>query len=117
MKKLILSAAVLSAFSFASCKKDHTCTCTTTSTSTTTVVDDYETSATETATTTDSNTGTDVYVITKAKKGDAKKACIDENSTSTNVSDPYDGYYWTKDEYYTETTTTVSDNKTACSLN
>ena len=27
MKKLVLSIAVVSAFSFASCKKDHTCTC------------------------------------------------------------------------------------------
>lgn len=30
MKKVILSAAVLSAFSFASCEKERTCTCTST---------------------------------------------------------------------------------------
>jgi hypothetical protein len=29
MKKVFLFAAVISAFSFASCKKDYTCTCTT----------------------------------------------------------------------------------------
>jgi hypothetical protein len=28
MKKVVLFVAVISAFSFASCKKDHTCTCT-----------------------------------------------------------------------------------------
>ena len=33
MKKIFLFAAVLSAFTFASCKKDRTCTCTSTTTS------------------------------------------------------------------------------------
>lgn len=31
MKKIVLFVAVFAAFSFASCKKDHTCTCTTVS--------------------------------------------------------------------------------------
>ena len=63
MKKLLLSVAVISAFSFASCKKDHTCTCTTTSTFP------------------GSTTDTDVYTIVDSKKGDAKKMCIDNTRT------------------------------------
>jgi hypothetical protein len=76
MKKVLLFVAVIAAFSFASCKKDHTCTCTTTSTQP------------------GSTSYTSVKTYTKAKKGDAKKACA--SYTQPNGS-------------YTETTT--------CSLN
>ncbi|MCE9540251.1 MAG: hypothetical protein K8R85_13695 [Bacteroidetes bacterium] len=65
MKKLFICVAVVSAFSFASCKKDHTCTCTTTST------------------VPGSTANTDVYTIIDSKKGDAKKRCIDNTSTFT----------------------------------
>lgn len=58
MKKNFLFIAVIAAFSFASCKKDHTCTCTWTST------DPSSTASTQ------------VFTIVDAKKGDAKKACI-----------------------------------------
>ena len=63
MKKLLLSVAVISAFSFASCKKDHTCTCTTTHSD-------------------GSPTDTDVRTVIDAKKGDAKKRCIDQTHVS-----------------------------------
>ncbi|MCE9540252.1 MAG: hypothetical protein K8R85_13700 [Bacteroidetes bacterium] len=57
MKKILLFGAVVSAFSFASCKKDRTCTCVRTSTEPGYV----------------STTGITTY--TKAKKGDARVAC------------------------------------------
>ena len=57
MKKLLLCVAVVSAFSFASCKKDRTCTCVWTSTEPGYV------------------STTDVQTFTKAKKGDARAAC------------------------------------------
>ncbi len=64
MKKLLLFIAVITAFSFASCKKDRTCTCTESHSD-------------------GSATATYVVTITKALKSDAKKACI--NSTSTEA--------------------------------
>lgn len=67
MKKAVLFIAVVSAFSFTSCKKDHTCTCTSTST------DPGSTATTTTIT------------IVDAKKGDAKKRCI----SSTRVNGSY----------------------------
>jgi hypothetical protein len=72
MKKIILFVAVVSAISFTSCKKDHTCTCTTTSTAA------------------GSTAQTQVYTIIDAKKGDAKKMCIDRsevNGTATETTD------------------------------
>lgn len=63
MKKLLLCVAVVSAFSFASCKKDHTCTCTTTHTDGT-------------------PSSTMVYTVIDSKKADAKKMCIDRTETS-----------------------------------
>lgn len=67
MKKLLLLVAVFTAFSFASCKKDHTCTCT----------ESYS----------DGSPGsTMVYTITNAKKGDAKKACISSTSVDGSVT-------------------------------
>ena len=57
MKKVLLFVAVVSAFSFASCKKDHTCTCIYTSTEPGFV------------------STTDITTYTKAKKGDARAAC------------------------------------------
>jgi hypothetical protein len=86
MKKVILFAAVLSAFSFASCKKDRSCTCS--STSTTTTVTDWDNSTTsDTDTDTDSDAG--VIVYNDAKKKDAKKACIDSNSEDVYTYDTY----------------------------
>jgi len=64
MKKVFLFVAVVSAFSFASCKKDRTCTCTTTSASGT---------VTETKTT-----------MYKVKKGDATENCIGSQTVSTS---------------------------------
>ena len=63
MKKIFLFVAVISAFSFASCKKDRTCTCTTTSTAAGSVAT------------------TGVITITIAKKSDAKKMCIKSTNT------------------------------------
>ncbi len=54
MKKVFLFAAVITAFSFASCKKDYTCTCTTTAASgvpgvtTSTTIHDTKSKATTT---------------------------------------------------------------------
>jgi hypothetical protein len=62
MKKILLFAAVISAFSFASCKKDHTCTCVTTG--------NYP----------GATSSTDVTTYTKSKKADARANCL---STST----------------------------------
>ena len=58
MKKLTILSVAFLAISFASCKKDHTCTCTSSST-----VPGSTSSTTE-------------YTIVKAKKGDAKRACV-----------------------------------------
>lgn len=57
MKKLLLIVAVITAFSFVSCKKDRTCTCTTTSTAT------------------GSTTATTVNDYPKSKKNSAKREC------------------------------------------
>jgi hypothetical protein len=127
MKKVILFAAVVSAFSFASCKKDHTCTCTDTNTSTTswTTVKNYDNSAIADVTTSGSSTdsNSDAYVVTinDAKKKDAKKACIDSNSENTDIqSDDYDSYDYINGNFedYTSTTTTTTVTKVAeaCSL-
>ena len=61
MKKIFLFIAVVSAFSFASCKKDRTCTCTT-------------------------GSATEVYTITQARKSDAKKECISSSKTNGGVT-------------------------------
>lgn len=66
MKKVLLLVAVISAFSFVSCKKDVTCTCTTVSTP----------SGGGTATTTVST-----VTYNDARKGDAKSHCL--NATAT----------------------------------
>ncbi|MES2395005.1 MAG: hypothetical protein V4549_03340 [Bacteroidota bacterium] len=67
MKKLFICVAVISAFSFASCKKDRTCTCTTV----------YADGSPAT---------TDVVTIIDSKKGDAKKVCIDHTTgTGTDL--------------------------------
>ncbi|MES2285590.1 MAG: hypothetical protein V4547_07870 [Bacteroidota bacterium] len=70
MKKLLLCVAVISAFSFASCKKDRTCTCTSTHTDGTPA-------------------STSVFTAIDAKKSDAKKRCIDRtevNGTDTETT-------------------------------
>jgi hypothetical protein len=113
MKKIFVFAAVISAFSFASCKKDHSCSCT--YTSSTTEVTDWEVSPTETETS--STSGPYIVIINDAKKKDAKKYCIDETSTDTEVSEG-NGYYQNNffgtQESYVRTTTTKSE--AACSL-
>jgi hypothetical protein len=58
MKKILLFVAVVTAFSFASCKKDRTCTCTTTSTMPGTTA------------------STSSITYTDAKKADARAACV-----------------------------------------
>ena len=68
MKKGLLFVAVISAFSFASCKKDHTCTCTAVDTPT----------GGGTATTTVST-----WTINDAKKGDARANCLNSTETSS----------------------------------
>ncbi len=68
MKKTALFVAVIAALSLASCKKDRTCTCTT-------VESDG----------TNSTTSTQVYTVKDAKKGDAKKMCIDQTSSNTTT--------------------------------
>jgi hypothetical protein len=65
MKKVLLFVAVVTAASFASCKKDRVCTCT----STTTPGGGAST--------------TSVVTYTEAKKGDARAACL--SSTQTDV--------------------------------
>jgi hypothetical protein len=66
MKKIILFVAVVSAISFASCKKDRTCTCTTT------------TSA--------GGSSTSVVKYDKAKKGDARSQCLSYTTTGTGYT-------------------------------
>ena len=65
MKKVILFIAVISAFSFASCKKDHICTCTVTGT--------YNGVAMPSSTM--------VRTYTASKKGDALSHCLNETVT------------------------------------
>ena len=68
MKKVILFIAVISAFSFASCKKDHVCTCTVTGT--------YNGVAIPSS--------TDITTYTASKKGDAMSHCLSGTATSGN---------------------------------
>lgn len=70
MKKIILFASVISAFSFASCKKDRVCTCV------------YTTNP-------GGSTYTDVKTYTKAKKGDAMSHCLNGSSTSEYFGQTY----------------------------
>lgn len=72
MKKIVLFIAVLSAFSFASCKKDRVCTCISTST----VPGSVST--------------TNITTYTKAKKADARVACL-----SYKYTDPSTSYVFT----------------------
>ena len=61
MKKIFLFVAVVSAFSFASCKKDRVCTCT---------EDGY----------------TSVVTYTKARKGDARSQCLSYSWVDAGVT-------------------------------
>jgi len=72
MKKVFLFVAVVSAFSFASCKKDRVCTCTTTDSTTGAV--------TESKTT-----------LYKVKKGDAMERCIGEQTVTTSGAVSFTG--------------------------
>ena len=69
MKKVILFIAVISAFSFASCKKDHVCTCTYTYTS-----GGFTT------------TSTDVTTYTDSKKNQALSHCLNETGSGTGYT-------------------------------
>ncbi len=64
MKKVFLFAAVISAFSFASCKKDHTCTC-------------IDSTAGSTA---------DVTTYPKSTKAAARANCLSYTSTNSGVT-------------------------------
>lgn len=64
MKKVLLFAAVVSAFTFASCAKDRTCTCVTTST------------------VPGSTSSTDIVTYPKSHKEDARRRCLSGTSTS-----------------------------------
>ncbi len=65
MKKVLLFVAVVSAFSFASCKKDHTCTCTSV---------------------TGSSTSTDVTIYPKSTKAAARAACLSSTEVNGGVT-------------------------------
>jgi hypothetical protein len=67
MKKILLFVTVVTAASFASCKKDRTCTCTTT----------YSNG---------SPSDTHVATLTDARKGDAKKMCISSTYVDSGVT-------------------------------
>lgn len=71
MKKIFIPLTVCAMFAFASCKKDRTCTCTSTSTAPGSTSTTYE------------------YTIVKAKKGDAKAACIKRTSEDTYGGQTY----------------------------
>ncbi len=119
MKKIFLFTAVLSAFTFSSCKKDRVCTCTTVSTTTTTIVKDWATSPTQTTTSSNADGGSETIVYKESKKKDAKKACIDYRDEYSNSSS-YDGTYydWStgSSENYTQTTTNKTVTEGTCSL-
>lgn len=117
MKKLLLFVAVVSAFTFASCKKSRSCTCTGTYNTTRTDVVDWQTSPTSTATTTSSDAGSYTTIYTDAKKGDAKKACVNTSTEDVTV-DTLTGYAYYSGSYQTFTTvrTETSTNTGTCDL-
>ena len=101
MKKLVLFVAVVSAASFASCKKDRTCKCDYTKTTTTTTT----ISGGSTTTTTDTDNSSSEVIYTDAKKGDARGACL---SYTTTDEDSYSGSGYT--------VATKVDTEADCSL-
>ncbi len=119
MKKLLLFVVVASAATFASCKKPRTCTCTGTSTMVQTTVVDWQTSPTTTTTTTTPDAGTSSTIYADAKKRDAKKACIDTSTESTDVTTSSGTAYNSVSgtfETYTTTTTYKTTTSGTCSL-
>jgi hypothetical protein len=68
MKKLTILSVAFLALSLASCKKDYTCTCSNTST------------------VAGSTTTTSETTFVKAKKGDAKRACVKKTYTSGSAT-------------------------------
>jgi hypothetical protein len=66
MKKIILFIAVISAFSFASCKKDRTCTC-----------------VSSNGTTTNPER---VFTLTKVTKSQGRANCLSSTETNNNGS-------------------------------
>ena len=71
MKKILLIVTVISAFSFASCKKDRTCTCV------------------ETSTFPGSTPSTTVQTFTDSKKGDARAACLSASASEDFMGTTY----------------------------
>jgi hypothetical protein len=92
MKKSILFVAIITAASFTSCKKDRTCTCTDTTVTTTTTTLPGQTPKTTSKT----ETGAGMRTFTKARKGDAKSACISFKKTEDGSTPPY--ATWTSEE-------------------
>jgi hypothetical protein len=85
MKKSILMVAVIAAVSFTSCKKDRTCTCT--DTTVTTTITNYPGQPVKTTSATTTNVEMRTY--TKARKGDAKAACLSRKFTGDGGTPPY----------------------------
>ena len=96
MKK-VLFIVIIAVASLASCKKDRTCTCTQN--------DDMTT--TQTGGTGSNTTSSYTYLMTAAKKSDAKKACV--SSSKTDVQNFPSSF---GSAAYSETTVTT----TSCSL-
>jgi hypothetical protein len=89
MKKVILAVAVIATVSLTSCfKKDRVCTCTDTTVTTTTTTLPGQTPKTETET----ESGTYMVTFTKARKGDAKTACISQKYTNSGNQGTYVSY-------------------------
>lgn len=112
MKKLFLFLAVVSAASFASCKKSRSCTCTGTSNSTEVTTWDNS-SVVETQTT--STPSNYAIIFTEAKKKDAKKACID--SSSEDVYSYDSSGINPSGNFDTNTIVTTTKNEDKCELN
>lgn len=99
MKKTTLLVAVMISAAFVSCKKDRVCSCTT-NTATTKVI----TSSSGTKTETSSSSSTDELTYTKARKGDAKSACVSYKQTDNDT-------YTVATYTYNVTTETTGDCK------
>jgi hypothetical protein len=67
MKKVFLSLAVISAFSLASCKKDHTCTCINTNSA-------------------NATSSTDITTYPKSSKGAARANCLTTTEVDNGIT-------------------------------
>jgi hypothetical protein len=90
MKKSFLLVAIIAA-TFTSCKKDRVCTCTEVTTTTTTTSIPGTTPTTKTT----EKTNAGVITYTKARKGDAKSACM--SSKSSDSDNPSTYVSWTSE--------------------